>query len=296
MAELLDVLRLVVAQIERVPAVAWAGVLIFAGAVIVWRTNAQSTRRLRMQLDAEEERLRLQLQETAHRQSEQLKGDSSERRTERAAAMRREAYFDALGEIGAASFLLVSLPNTDPANGDSRLLDPLLKALSRVGLVAEDSGRALAARLTGQYLDAMRVAMKARQPAAEAKAALDVSKKAAEYLTDQREAITRKKGVLLDLKPSEFASPENQSALAWYDKSINDLTKRLTDANEELIARIRDRGAAGVAAVDTVAEAMSPLRATLRELELALRVELGFGVEPPPAAVDETEAWPGLRS
>jgi len=295
MAELLDLLRWVVAQIERVPAVAWAGVLAFAGAVIVWRTNVQGRRRLRMQLDAEEERLRLQLQEAAHRHSEQLKSESSERRTERAAAMRREAYFDALGEIGAANFLLVSLPNTDPANGDSRLLDPLLKALSRVGLVAEDSGRALAAKLTGQYLDAMRVAMKARQPAAEAKAALDVSKKAAEYLTDQREAITRKKGALLDLKLSEFASPENQSALAWYDKSINDLSKRLADANEELIARIRDRGAAGVAAVDTVAEAMSPLRATLRELELALRVELGFGIEPPPAVVDETEAWPGLR-
>lgn len=295
MAELLDVLRYVVAQIERVPAVAWAGVLTFAGAVIVWRAKLQDTKRLRIQLDAEEERLRLQLQEAGLRQSEQLRSDSSERRTERAAATRREAYFDALGEIGAANFLLVSLPNTDPANGDARLLDPLLKALSRVGLVAEDSGRALAEKLTGQYLEAMRVAMKARQPAAEAKAALDVSKKAAEYLTDQREAITKKKGVLLDLKPSELVSPENQTALAWYDKSINDLTRRLNDANEELIARIRDRGAAGVAAVDTVAEAMNPLRTTLRELELALRVELGFGVESPPPAVDETEAWPGLR-
>lgn len=259
----MQILQFFLLQVERVPAASWVGVLTLVGALIVlWRTNAQHTKRLHLQLRAEEARL-----------SKQLAHATSERRHDRAVDLKRETYFEALGELAVANAIVRAIPGQDNIDDVTRALDPLTRSLTRVALVADQTARDLAKQLSAAFLETLVLALEARRPVASlwvdsqsASDRLALHQKFAEDLMARHmEALEESAREKVEIPKWRVTSYEERFAAA---------AAKVTERVEERMATAMAHGEAHLVAVRKIVEATNALGPTIAAFEESLRSEL----------------------
>ena len=280
-----DVLPYLVAQIERIPAASWVGILTFLGALlVVWRTNAQHIKRLKLQLAAEDLRSQRQLEHDAQslqtnlkhdgeRLMKHLAHDAEQRANERLVSMRREVYADASGEFEKYRKTLMSLPDADGALDAHHAVTA---ALARISLVCTSVTRPLTTEVAIAYGTAGSAALVLMQPIITKRIEENAAKEKYRFLVEQRAALFTQRIALTDLPNAEFATTAAQTKLSTIEAMVKILSEKITDGHDSHISLSKERGSMSVQAMGGIAELLNPAIKSSEALLRALRVELGI--------------------
>ncbi len=267
-----DFVSFVADQIGRVPAAAWVGIV--GAAVVAWWANRGQTERLRLQLEAERDRLTEQLDHDSSKLGIELAEAATEKALERTHTMRREVYFAVASQLARTHARLAQLATMESA--PAGLTDELHLELGRIDLVGDGRSRQMAHAVAQAYRDAGLAVAGAHLPVAQAHLELEGFERACRNVAEDLQEIGERLANIRGQQAGGIVNPQGLEELPALTQQRAELRERQESLHA---ARLKALAAVGLARDEARRQITSALAACSLQstkLSAAMRRALGF--------------------
>ena len=267
-----DFVSFIAEQIGRIPAAAWVGIV--GAAVVAWWANRGQAERLRLQLEAERDRLTEQLDHDSSKLGIELAEAATEKALERTHSMRREVYFAVASQLARthARFAQVPMMESVPTG----LADDLFLELGRIELVGDSRSRPIAQAVAQAYHDAGRVVVGAHLPVAQASLELEGSERACRNVAEDLEEVGKRLSNIRGQQLGGIVNPEGLDELPALTQQLAELRERQDSLHAARSKALATLGQARDEAQKQIASALGECMLQATKLSSAMRRDLGF--------------------
>lgn len=267
-----DFVAFIADQIGRIPAAAWVGIV--GAAIVAWWANRGQTERLRLQLEAERERLTEKLDHDSSKLGIELAEAATERALERTQSMRREVYFAVASQLARtqARFAQAATMDSIPAGWS----DDLHLELGRIELVGDGRSRELAQAVSRAYRAAALAVIDAHRPVAQARLELEGSERACRNVAEDLQELGERLSGIRNQQAGGIVNPaglEELPALTQQQADLRERQEALHAAQSKALATV---GSAHDEAQRQITAALEACTLQAKKLSAAMRRELGF--------------------